>query len=133
MKWRVLTIVLAFVATFLVVSVQSASAFDLFKKTCTGSAASSPACQQANSQGGSANRVTGTGNIIRVASNILAAITGIAAVIVIIFGGIALITSGGNTEAVTTGRRRIVAAIVGLVIVALAWTITRFITDNLIK
>ncbi len=93
-----------------------------------------PTCQQAKDQGGpTTNRVTGTGNIINVAASILAIVTGVAAIIIIIIGGFTLVTSGGSTEAVASARRRIVYALVGLVIIALAWTITRFITDRLVQ
>lgn len=114
--------------------VRAANAFDLFGGACTGSAKNSPSCQQAQKQGGATtNRITGTGNIINVAADILAIVTGIAAIIIIIIGGLTLVTSGGSPEAVTNARRRITYALIGLVVVALAWTITRFITDRLVQ
>lgn len=71
-------------------------------------------------------------HVIQVAANLIAIIAGVAAVILIIISGISMITSGGNQEAVAGARRRITAAIVGLVIIALAWTIIKFFTDRLI-
>jgi hypothetical protein len=123
------------IVTLLVLSgsIQGASAFDLFGGACTGNAKNSPSCQQAQNQGGANNRVTGAGNIINVAADILAIVTGIAAIIIIIIGGLTLVTSGGSSEAVTNARRRIIYALIGLVVVALAWTITRFITDRLVQ
>lgn len=93
-----------------------------------------PTCQQAANQGGnSTNRLTGTGNIINSAADILAVVTGIGAVIMIIIGSLTLATSGGNAEAVAGARRRIIYSLIGLVVVALAWSITRFITDRLVQ
>ncbi len=71
-------------------------------------------------------------NIINDAATIIALITGIGAVIMIIIGGFTMVTSGGNSEAVANARRRITYSLVALVVVALAWTITRFITDRLL-
>lgn len=71
--------------------------------------------------------------IIKDATDIVALLTGIAAVIIIIIGGLTMATSGGNSEAISNSRKRIVAAVVGLVIVALAWTLITFLTDKLIK
>jgi len=71
-------------------------------------------------------------HIIKVATTIVAIMTAIAAVIMIIVGGLTMVTSGGNSEAVTSARKRIIYAVIGLVIVALAWTIITFLTDKLI-
>jgi hypothetical protein len=67
--------------------------------------------------------------IINTAANLLAIITGIYAVAMIIAGGFSVVTSGGKAEQVATGRRRILYSLLGLVVVALAWTITRFMTE----
>ncbi len=121
-------------ACLLAVSQAHTAAFKLFGSACSGSAGNSPACVQANSnESGSKNRLTGTGNIIQGAANVVALITGVAAIIMIIISAITMTTSGGNQETVASSRRRLLAAVIGLAIVALAWTITRFITDRLIK
>jgi hypothetical protein len=72
-------------------------------------------------------------HIIRVASTILALLTGAMAVIFIILGGITMITSSGSAEAVANARKRIIYAVIGLVIVSLAWTIIAFVTDKFIQ
>jgi hypothetical protein len=72
-------------------------------------------------------------HVINVAAGLIAVIAGIAAVILIIVSGIAMITSSGNQEAVKNARRRLAAAIIGLVFIALAWTIVSFATTKLIK
>jgi predicted small integral membrane protein len=71
--------------------------------------------------------------IIRTASTIVALLTGAMAVVFIILGGITMITSGGSPEAVANARKRITYAVIGLVIVALAWTLIAFVTDKFIQ
>jgi len=71
--------------------------------------------------------------IIRAAANIIALLTGAMAVIFIILGGITMITSNGSSEAVANARKRIIYAVIGLLIVALAWTVIAFVTDKFIQ
>lgn len=71
-------------------------------------------------------------HILHVAANIVALLTGLAAVILIIISGISMITSAGKAESVANARKRIIGALVGLAIVALAWTIVTFLTNILI-
>lgn len=71
-------------------------------------------------------------HIIHVAADIIALIAGLAAVLIIIASGIAMITSGGNSESVGNARKRILGAIIGLAIIAFAWVIVTFLTDKLI-
>jgi hypothetical protein len=54
-------------------------------------------------------------------------------VVMIIFGGITMITSAGNPEAVANARKRIIYSVVGVAVVALAWLIISFTTTRLIK
>lgn len=70
---------------------------------------------------------------IRTAANIIASITGIAAVIIVMIGGLSYITAGGNAEQATNARRRIAGALIGLIVVALAWAATRFVTDRVVQ
>ena len=51
----------------------------------------------------------------------------IIALIFLIYGGIKWITSGGDKQAVAAAREHIIAAVVGLVIMFLAWFILNFI------
>jgi hypothetical protein len=112
-------------------------AFDLFGNPCKndgtvrgGTGVSSPVCETSQGPQGNRNKVI---DVIREAANILAFIGGVAAVIVIIISGLSFATSGGNSEQVANARRRIIYSLVGLVVIALAWTIARFVTDNVIK
>jgi hypothetical protein len=65
--------------------------------------------------------------ILKRVVNFLSALIGVVAVIMIIFGGFRYITSGGSDTSVTSAKNTILYAIIGLVIVALAQLIVRFI------
>lgn len=94
-------------------------------------AANSTICQDRNAQ-----KAAGTNpvnHVINVAATILATIAGLAAVIVIIVSGLRMITSGGNSEKVSAARGRLLTAVIGLIIIALAWSIITFATNRLIK
>lgn len=59
--------------------------------------------------------------------DIISVIVGIIAVVMIIIGGFKYITSGGDSGKVTSAKNTIIYAIVGLVIVALAQFIVKFV------
>jgi len=62
--------------------------------------------------------------------NIFSVIVGIIAVIMIIFGGFKYITSGGDSGNVSGAKNTLIYAIVGLIIVALAQFIVRFVLNT---
>jgi len=66
-------------------------------------------------------------SLLRKIINIFSALIGVVAVIMIIFGGFRYITSGGNDTSVTSAKNTILYAIIGLVIVALAQLMVRFV------
>ncbi len=70
------------------------------------------------------NGITG---LIKTIINVLSIIVGVVAVIMIIIGGFRYITSGGKQESVTGAKNTILYAVIGLVIVALAQIIVRFV------
>ncbi|HYF96558.1 MAG TPA: pilin [Patescibacteria group bacterium] len=59
--------------------------------------------------------------------NLFSVVVGIVAVIMIIYGGFKYITSGGDSSNVTGAKNTILYAILGLVIVALAQFIVKFV------
>jgi Type IV secretion system pilin len=78
----------------------------------------------------------GTGNgvdnnsIARAANgivNIFSLIVGIVAVIMIIYGGFRYITSGGDSGKVGNAKNSLIYAVVGLIVVAMAQLIVRFV------
>lgn len=66
-------------------------------------------------------------SVVRSVINVLSMIVGIVAVIMIIVGGLKYITSSGDSGNVTSAKNTILYAIVGLVIVALAQVIVRYV------
>lgn len=66
-------------------------------------------------------------DLIRKVINILSLIVGVVAVIMIIVGGLRYITSGGSDTGVTSAKNTILYAIIGLIIVALAQLLVRFV------
>lgn len=69
-------------------------------------------------------------NIIKQIINIVSVVVGVVAVIMIVFGGFKYITSGGDSSNVSSAKNTIIYAIIGLVIVALAQFIVRFVLDR---
>ena len=69
-------------------------------------------------------------NIIHTVINLLSVVVGVVAVIMIIIGGLRYITSGGSDTSVTGAKNTILYAIIGLIIVALAQILVRFILSK---
>ena len=89
----------------------------------------SAACQGVNStdcSGGEAQVDSALANVI----NLLSIVVGIIAVIMIIIGGFRYVTSGGDSNAISSAKNTILYAIVGLVIAVLAQIIVRFVLSK---
>lgn len=71
--------------------------------------------------------------LINTIINLLSWIIGVIAVIMIIFGGFRFVTSSGDSGKVASARSTIIYALIGLVIVALAQTIVKFVIGQFIK
>lgn len=93
-------------------------------------------CRGANlevSESGASCPTAGASNINTLLTkiiNIFSAIVGVIAVIMIIVGGLRYITSGGDSNKVSAAKNTIIYAIIGLVIVALAQLIVRFVLNQ---
>lgn len=66
-------------------------------------------------------------SLIKNVIDIFSVVVGVVAVIMIIVGGLKYITSGGESGNVTGAKNTILYAVVGLIIVALAQVIVRFV------
>lgn len=66
-------------------------------------------------------------DIVKLVINIFSLIVGVISVIMIIIGGLKYITSGGDSANVTGAKNTILYAVIGLVVVALAQFIVRFV------
>lgn len=81
-----------------------------------------------NCDGGNAGQTVN--DIIATVINIFSIIVGVIAVIMIIIGGIKYITSGGDSNNISSAKTTIIYAIIGLVVVALAQVIVRFVLER---
>ncbi|OGV89593.1 hypothetical protein A2Z41_02595 [Microgenomates group bacterium RBG_19FT_COMBO_39_10] len=61
--------------------------------------------------------------------NLAIRLAGIATFIMIILGGFKWLTAGGDPKAVESARNTITYAILGLVLIIIAWFILKFIAD----
>lgn len=73
-----------------------------------------------------------TNAIVRIIE-ILLAIAGLVAVIFLIVGGFKYITAGGNEESAEGAKKTITNAIIGIVVIILAFIIVRVISNALIS
>ena len=73
---------------------------------------------------------TGFNNVLKKIINIFSIVVGVIAVIMIIVGGFRYIVSGGKQESVTGAKNTIMYALIGLIIVAVAQVIVRFVLKN---
>ncbi len=62
--------------------------------------------------------------------NVFSAVVGVAAVLMIIVGGMRYITSGGDSNKVGAAKNTLIYAIIGLVIVALSQVIVHFVLQK---
>ena len=69
-------------------------------------------------------------DLIATVINIFSLVVGIVAVIMIIIGGLKYITSSGDSNNVTSAKNTILYAIIGLVVVALAQFIVKFVLQK---
>ncbi|MGH7237633.1 MAG: pilin [Candidatus Saccharimonadales bacterium] len=77
------------------------------------------------------NQIYGPGGVILKAANVIAILGGIIAVIMIIVGAIMFAASGGDSKTVETGKNMIVYSLIGIVVIALAYVIVRFVIGRL--
>lgn len=73
---------------------------------------------------------SGFNDLLKRIINIISVIIGVIAVIMIIWGGFKYITSGGAQDKVKGAKDTLLYAIIGLIIVALAQVIVRFVLSN---
>jgi cytochrome bd-type quinol oxidase subunit 2 len=101
---------------------------------CTNPATTAQAiqCGADNTAGvpGSADPSTKIDSTIANIVNIISLVVGVAAVIMIIVGGFRFITSGGNQESVKSAKNTILYAAIGLIVVALAQIVVRFVINQ---
>ena len=92
---------------------------ELKKGACLGDAA----CEASTS----ASTKSSVDNIINTIINVFSWVVGLVAVIMVIFGGFRYVTAAGDTTKTKSARDTILYALIGLLIVALAQTIVKYV------
>ncbi len=89
-------------------------------------------CEGISQTGGSCDNSAGPNldDILKLLLNALSFIIGFAAVIMIMVGGFKYITSAGDSAKVASAKDTILYSIIGLVVVALAQIIVRFVLNK---
>ena len=100
---------------------------DAATQACAGVTAAAGGSCTSDSSGSDINKLVNT--II----NLLSWIIGVLAVIILIFGGFKFVISAGDSGRITSARSTIIYALVGLVVVALAQTIVKFVIGQFVK
>lgn len=130
----VMTMLLSLSVTGIWASSPKALAFNPFGKlksdVCssnTEASANSPVC----TVDGSTNPVSGKNGVLIKATNLIALVGGIAAVIIIIIGGLQYVLSTGDATRTNSAKNTILYALIGLVVILVARTIITFILNKL--
>jgi Type IV secretion system pilin len=127
-NFKTVLLVIASAFMLMTLSVATVSAQGAF------SGSKQEACRGANLSNDSSCHTTQSTNQIESAINfivnLLTIIVGIVAVIMIIINGLKFITSNGDSNSISSAKHGIAYALVGLVIVALAQVIVRFVLSQ---
>jgi hypothetical protein len=134
LRTKICTVLLAFVTMLFIASPQLALA-DVKSQVGSGVDAASGGSSSCTVKDANGNSTTGTpkqclDNTIGTVVNILSSLVGVLAVIMIIIAGFRYVTSGGNNEAVGKAKNTILYAVIGLVVVASAQLIVRFVLKS---
>lgn len=119
-----LAVLLVPVAAPVAVGAQAAPPPDIKGGLCTGASLTTDPQTCADTTAEAAGDVD---TIITTVINIFSLVVGVVSVIMIIIGGLKYITSGGDSGNVSGAKNTILYAIIGLVIVALAQVIVKFV------
>lgn len=93
-------------------------------------------CEGVGLTGGSAGCGTkaeseaGVSNVVKAAINVFSVVVGVIAVIMVIIGGLKYITSSGDSNSISSAKNTVLYAVIGLVIVAMAQVIVRFVLNR---
>jgi hypothetical protein len=85
-------------------------------------------CQGVTLTGGTcSNDATPISKTIKLVINILSIVAAVAAVIMIMVGGLRYVTSGGDSSKTASAKNTIIYSIIGLIVVALAQFLVKFV------
>ena len=132
-----LTLLLAGIMTTTLLAFSAAlpmlASADIFEEACTAAGNNNPSNSTVcKDKGSSSDPVSGSGGVIMKVSGIIAILGGVLAVIMIIVAGIKMATSGGDANKVKEARTKIVHALIGLAVIALAEAIIAFVVNKVL-
>lgn len=128
--WKAIVMLVAILCCFVPAVPAAAAPVDPFKDACEinkKATVESEACKVSG-----ADPITGPNGTIAKVTRLLAYITGIAAIILMIIGGIMYILSGGDSSKVSAAKNTVLYAAIGLIIVIMAQAIIVFILNNVV-
>ena len=134
MKYILITIFIF--ASFLILNLPAKSlaratpSFNAFAAIATSNCTNSKGCAQQGTETLDAGSTLSIGKIIGTVISILAWIIGIVSVFMVIFGGFRFVTSGGDSNAVSSARSTIFYALIGLVVAVLAQVLVHFVLNR---
>ena len=77
-----------------------------------------------------------TNNIQTLIGTIIKAVLGVVgslALVMFIYGGLLWMTAAGNEERITKAKQILIAALIGLIIIIMAWGLTQFVMNQLLE
>lgn len=104
-----------------------AAASTINSSLCNGAKAATGGSAANTCAGGDTTITNSINKIAGQVVNIISIIVGVIAVIFIIYGGFKYITSGGDSGKVSEAKNALIYAIIGLLVVAIAQAIVRFV------
>jgi hypothetical protein len=103
----------------------------IFNDTCARTPSATVCKEQSKSQTKADNSIYGKNGVIIKATNILAIVVGATATIVIMVSGLRYIFSSGDSNSISSAKRGIIYALVGIVIALAGRSIIAFILNKL--
>ncbi len=125
-------LLLTFLSLALLLNPQSGQA-QVLNSACNGvNPSESTVCaQKGDRPSSSSNPFYGPNGVFTKAVNIISIVAGVAAIILIIVGGIKFALSAGDSAGVNSAKNTVMFAVIGLVVVAFAQGIVRFVLSKL--
>lgn len=90
-------------------------------------------CQIDDGAGNKQTAESKANTIVASVINLISIVVGVIAVFMIIYGGFRFLTSAGNPESTKVAKNAILYAIIGLVIVAFAQVIVKFVLNKIVS
>ena|ERR1700694_5012466 len=125
--------VLVLLLTLANVSIARAKDVNVFNQVCTAGDQSTLCTEAAKNQLTTDNGIYGKNGILNKVANLVLTIVGVAAVIMIIYGGIQYALSGGEANKINAAKNIIIYAIGGMVVAFAAKGIISYVLVHILK